>query len=154
MLRQSELKQISFISYETEDHTLSLSYFTSLLSVPVFTEALRKYPIDSLLDHMFCSHYELIATKGNGTVTVPARTAVCIPVFVLHHDKTYYPEPENFDPDRFTEGNINSRPNYIHIPFGEGPRTCLVKDRYLVDPRKNFRLQPMRIEVICSYMYT
>ena len=87
----------------------------------MFTEALRKYPIDPLLDHMFCNHYELIATYGNGTVTVPAGTAVCIPVFDLHHDKSYNPEPEKFDPDRFTEENKHSRPNYIHILFGEGP---------------------------------
>ena len=130
MLRQFKLKQRPNISHETKDQTLFPSYFTSLLSVPVFTETLRKYQIlvFPLLDRLSCSDYELPAPKGKGTVTLPAGTGVFIPIFVLHHDKTYYPEPEKFDPDRFTEENINSRPKYTYIPFGEGPRICVGKD--------------------------
>ena len=128
VLRQFELKQRQIISHETKDKTLFPSYFTSLLSVPVFIETLRKYPIFPLVDRLSCSDYELPAPKGKGTVTLPAGTGVCIPVFVLHHDKTYYPQPEKFDPDRFTEENINSRPKYTYIPFGEGPRNCIGKD--------------------------
>jgi cytochrome P450 family 6 len=89
------------------------------------SETLRKYPIVPFLDRISCSKYELPATTGNGTITLPAGTGVYIPVFSLHHDPTYFPEPEKFDPDRFTEENKHSRPNYTYIPFGEGPRMCL-----------------------------
>ena len=128
MLRQFELKQKPIISPETKDETFYPTYFTTLLSFLVFTETLRKYPIFPLVDRLSCSDYELPAPKGKGTVTLPAGTGVFIPIFVLHHDKTYYPEPEKFDPDRFTEENINSRPKYTYIPFGEGPRICVGKD--------------------------
>ena len=128
MLRQFEMKQRPIISYETKDQTLFPSYFTTLLSVFVFTETLRKYPIFPLVDRLSCSDYELPAPKGKGTVKLPAGTGVFIPIFVLHHDKTYYPEPEKFDPDRFIEENINSRPKYTYIPFGDGPRICIGKD--------------------------
>jgi len=116
----------------------------------VFTETLRKYPIVSCLDRISCSNYELPAATGNETITLPAGTGVYIPVFALHHDPKYFPEPEKFDPDRFTEESKHSRPNYTYIPFGEGPRMCLGKDRHLLASCMSFRFQPMRIEVICS----
>jgi hypothetical protein len=98
----------------------------------VFTETLRKYPVAPFLDRISCSDYQLPAANGNGTVTLPAGTSVYIPVLALHHDPTYYPEPEKFDPDRFTEENKLSRPNYTYIPCGEGQRICIGKDRHLI----------------------
>jgi len=111
----------------------------------MFTETLRKYPVVPILDRMCCSDYELPAATGNGTITLPAGTGVYIPVLALHHDPTYFPEPETFDPDRFTEENKHSRPNYTYIPFGEGPRMCLGKDRHLLAPCMSFRFRSLRI---------
>ena len=116
----------------------------------MFTEALRKYPILSFLDRISCSDYELAAPTGTGTITLPAGTGIYIPVFALHHKPRYFPEPEKFDPDRFTEENKHSRPNYTYIPFGESPRMCIGKDRHLLAPLENFRFQSLRIKIICS----
>jgi hypothetical protein len=69
---------------------------------------------------------------------LPAGTGVYIPVLGLHFDAKYFPEPHKFYPDRFTEKNKHSRPNYTYIPFGEGPRMCIGKDIYLIDPHNNF----------------
>lgn len=43
----------------------------------------------------------------------------------IHHDEQYYPNPNKFDPDRFTEENRRKIPDYAYIPFGEGPRLCV-----------------------------
>jgi cytochrome P450 family 6 len=107
----------------------------------VFTEILRKYPIVAFLDRMCCSDYKLPSPAGNGTVTLPAGTNVYIPVLGLHHDPQYFPEPEKFDPDRFTEENKHIRPNYTYIPFGEGPRMCIGKNRHLLGKCMSFRFQ-------------
>ena len=95
----------------------------------MFTETLRKYPVVTILDRVSCRDYELTAATGNVTITLPAGIGVYIPVLALHHDPTYFPEPEKFDPDRFTEENKHSPPNYTYIPFGVGPRMFLGKDR-------------------------
>jgi cytochrome P450 family 6 len=80
---------------------------------------------------MCCSDYKLPSPSGNGTVILPAGMPICIPVLGLQHDSKYFPEPEKFDPERFTDENKKSRPNYIHIPFGEGPRMCIGNHDYI-----------------------
>ena len=131
-VEQPELHQRSIISQVTNKQLLFHLYFTFLISVPVFTETLRKYPIVPFLERKCRCDYELPAPTGTGTITLPAGTGVYIPVLGIHFDATYFPEPEKFDPDRFTEENKHSRPNYTYIPFGEGPRMCLGKDRHLI----------------------
>jgi cytochrome P450 len=101
------------------------------------TETLRKYPIVPYLDRMCISDHELPVSSDGTKVTIPGQTGVYIPVYAIHHDPQYYPEPETFDPERFTEENINNRPQFTYLPFGEGPRVCLgefhqSKQRYVL----------------------
>ena len=114
----------------------------------MFTETLRKHPVISFLDRMCVHDYELPAPNRNGTIILPAGTGVYISVSGLQFDATYFPEPEKFDPDCFTEENKHSRPNNVYIPFGEGPRMCIVKDRQLIFPHKNFRFRLLRILIV------
>ena len=111
----------------------------------MFTETLRKYPINPFLERKCWSDYELPANNGNGTITLPAGTGVYIPVFGLHFEATYFPEPQKFDPNRFKEENKQSRAKYTYFPFGEGPRMCIGKERHLIAPCKNFNFGLLKI---------
>jgi cytochrome P450 family 6 len=59
---------------------------------------------------------DIILEKGLPTV---------ISVLGLHHDPKYYPDPERFDPERFSEEEKAKRHPYVYLPFGEGPRICI-----------------------------
>lgn len=39
-------------------------------------------------------------------------------------DPRNYPDPEIFEPNRFTEDERRNRQKAIYLPFGEGPRMC------------------------------
>ena len=52
-------------------------------------------------------------------------TPVLISTLGLHTDPDFYPEPEKFDPERFSEENKKDRHQFVHLPFGDGPRNCI-----------------------------
>lgn len=82
---------------------------------------MRKYPALGNLMRVTTKDYKV----PNSTYTLKKGTKVWIPVHAIHHDETYYPHPEKFDPDRFTPEEINKRDNVTFLPFGDGPRSCI-----------------------------
>ncbi|KRT85019.1 cytochrome P450, partial [Oryctes borbonicus] len=87
----------------------------------VIDETLRKYPPVPHLSRKCTNDYQM---PGTNTVLEKNRR-VYISVLGLHRDPEYYPDPENFDPERFSEENKLKRHPFTFIPFGEGPRNCI-----------------------------
>lgn len=52
---------------------------------------------------------------------------VLIPVIGIHRDPKYYPNPDKFDPERFSDENKDKILPYSYMPFGVGPRNCIGK---------------------------
>jgi len=48
-----------------------------------------------------------------------------IPAYSVHHDPSFYPDPEKFDPERFSAAAKQSRNPYTYMPFGHGPHNCI-----------------------------
>ncbi|KAF5889817.1 cytochrome P450 3A30-like [Clarias magur] len=48
-----------------------------------------------------------------------------VPTYALHRDPEFWPDPETFNPDRFTQENKESIDQYAYMPFGLGPRNCI-----------------------------
>lgn len=46
-------------------------------------------------------------------------TQVIIPNHALQLDPQHFPDPEKFDPERFSKGNIEARHQFVFLPFGE-----------------------------------
>ncbi|XP_063366285.1 cytochrome P450 6B5-like [Cydia amplana] len=97
----------------------------------VFNETLRMYPIVEHLRRKAQTDYECPGTN----IKVSKGQLVLISVWGIHHNELYYPEPEKFNPDNFSPGNIASRHPCAYLPFGVGPRHCIATRFALVQSR-------------------
>lgn len=61
----------------------------------------------------------------NSNLTIKEGTLTVIPIYAIHTDPEIYPEPEKFDPERFSEENKRDRHPMAYLPFGDGPRNCI-----------------------------
>jgi len=60
-----------------------------------------------------------------GGYTIPAKANLIVPIYVIHHDPRWWPEPERFAPERFTPERSAARHKFAYLPFGAGPRLCI-----------------------------
>lgn len=87
----------------------------------VTSEGLRKYPLLHFLDREAEEDYEFPDTK----VVIEKGTPIVIPMSGIHMDPKYFPNPEDFDPERFSPENKRKILPFTYFPFGEGPRNCI-----------------------------
>ncbi|GIY71242.1 hypothetical protein CDAR_110211 [Caerostris darwini] len=107
-----EIEGVEDSSYSTIQ---SLQYLDQ-----VFSESLRYYPPVTGFVFRKCSEDHRV-----GLITVPKGAGVLAPVWDIHHDPQYWPDPWKFDPDRFSLENRTSINSMAYMPFGIGRRNCV-----------------------------
>lgn len=85
----------------------------------VFCEAMRLFPPAWMLSRRCPLPLEF---EG---YSFPANTTYFLPQYAMHRHPRYWPNPEQFLPERFTKEEIAARPKYTYFPFGGGPRVCI-----------------------------
>lgn len=86
-------------------------------------ETLRKYPALPVINRSVTKTYKV----PNSDIVLEKDTLLFVPVYALHHDPDYFPDPEKFDPDRFSEEGKQNMTHFTYMPFGDGPRNCIGK---------------------------
>ncbi|CAO1392675.1 unnamed protein product [Diamesa serratosioi] len=84
-------------------------------------ESLRKYPPVSNLTRLCQKDYQVEGTDWK----IRKGQLVMIPAHAIQNDPEIYPNPDNFDPDRFTTEEASKRSAYSFLSFGLGPRVCI-----------------------------
>ena len=54
-----------------------------------------------------------------------SQSNVLLNIYGLHHHPNYWEQPEKFYPQHFSREKEKSRPAFVYVPFGGGPRLCL-----------------------------
>lgn len=89
-------------------------------------ETLRKWPAVTLTDRCCLHDFEVDIGKEKPLI-IKKDSVLWIPMYALHHDPQYYPEPEKFDPSRFSDENKGNIVPGTFLGFGIGPRSCIGK---------------------------
>jgi len=58
-------------------------------------------------------------------ISIPAGSKLYLCPYVMHRNSHYWSNPEEFNPERFTESAKKERPQFSYFPFGGGIRFCI-----------------------------
>lgn len=99
---------------------LDVSYYNEMKYLNcVIKETLRLYPSVPLIGRLLGEQ-----TMING-IKLPVGAHVHILISALHRDPNHFPNPERFDPERFTLENSQNRHAFAYIPFSASQRNCI-----------------------------
>ncbi|KAK5639986.1 hypothetical protein RI129_010797 [Pyrocoelia pectoralis] len=84
-------------------------------------ESMRVYPPVPTNTRLCTKSYKI----PNSNVVINKGTYVFLPIYAIHKDPEHFPNPEKFDPDRFSKRGNKSRESAAFFPFGDGPRKCI-----------------------------
>ncbi len=87
----------------------------------IWDESLRLYPPAWTL-HTRLAHAQDRLPSG---AVLPPGAWVFISPWSLHRNPRWFPDPNQFDPERFSDEAQRTRPAFTYIPFGAGGRRCL-----------------------------
>lgn len=71
---------------------------------------------------------EVIQTCEINGYTIPKGWSVLYQISRTHQDSTRYPNPKQFDPERFDVNQTGKSQLFSYVPFGGGMRECLGKE--------------------------
>lgn len=95
----------------------------------VIKESLRLFPSvpifgRTLLEDCYIGGFKI--PKGVNAMIIP---------YALHRDPRYFPDPEEFRPERFMPENSDKKNAYAYIPFSGGPRNCIGQKFALIEEK-------------------
>ncbi|MFX4293928.1 cytochrome P450 [Streptomyces bohaiensis] len=110
-------------------------------SLQVFKEAMRLYPPAAVM----------LRTAVRDTVIGGCRiargTMIFLAIHTLHRSPDLYPEPERFDPDRFTKEREHALPRQAYLPFGTGKHVCVGSHLALMEGQLLTATMTQRLDV-------
>ena len=98
----------------TAEHFPQLKYVEQVLA-----ESMRLYPPAWIIGRRALTEYRIDDYR------VPAESILLMSPYIVHRRAEFFPDPERFDPDRWTPEAREARPQFSYFPFGGGPRRCI-----------------------------
>lgn len=106
----------------------------------VLMEVLRIHSPAVLIDRL-CSKRIRLNDGIKLNVYIEKGDHIWIPTYCFHHNPKYFPQPNEFDPERFNDENRKKINPAHYVPFGIGPRACI-----------GYRFALMEVKLIIFYM--
>ncbi|XP_015838531.2 cytochrome P450 9e2-like [Tribolium castaneum] len=128
---QAEIDSVGGVTYES---LLSMKFLDQVVS-----ESLRLWPPGFQIERMCTKSYKIEPKNHNEKgIVLEEGVSLIIPVIALHRDPDLFPEPDRFDPERFSEANRSTIVPGSYLPFGVGPRNCIASRFALLEIKTLF----------------
>ncbi len=111
---QAEVDTVLGDDAPTPAHLSGLCYLEQVVK-----ETLRLYPPIHLGTRSAAADLEFQGYR------IPAGSRVLYSIYLSHRHPNHWPNPDQFDPDRFAPEKEKAMPPFLYVPFGGGPRICL-----------------------------
>jgi cytochrome P450 len=85
----------------------------------VLAESMRLYPPAWAIGRMSKAPFQMDG------VEIGAKSICILSPYIIQRDARWFPDPERFDPERWTAEARESRPKFSYFPFGGGARVCI-----------------------------
>lgn len=89
----------------------------------VICEGLRLWPVAVQSDRKCVKDY--VYADGDRQFTIEKGSNVIFNLIMIHRNPKFFPEPDRFDPERFSDQNKQNIIPGTYIPFSIGPRGCI-----------------------------
>ncbi|XP_011295350.1 cytochrome P450 6g1 [Musca domestica] len=127
---QEKLRKEILGAFKDTSGELSYESFNSMEYLEmIVNETLRMYPPVPILERKHGKAEEGISQPYSlmpyCDYALPEGMPIYIPIFGLHYDEKYWPNPWQFRPERFSSDNKNSINPMTYLPFGNGPHNCV-----------------------------
>jgi cytochrome P450 len=86
----------------------------------ILQESMRLYPPVHTLAWREAQRDDVVCNRR-----VPKGSIISIIPWVLHRHRSFWENPDRFDPERFTAEASAGRDRLVYLPFGFGPRICI-----------------------------
>ncbi len=96
------------------EHVGHLRYLDQIIK-----ETLRLYPPIHVGNRFSATSQQV------GGYQIPKNTRVMYSIYLSHRDEAYWPDPQNFTPERFDRSEQHRLTALSYVPFGGGPRNCI-----------------------------
>ena len=109
-----ELRAVLGDRLPTVDDLPKLTY-----AAHVVAESMRIYP------PVFAMGRQAVRPTEVAGYAIAPGVIVATPIWVVHRDPRWFPEPEEFRPERWEGDLARQLPRFAYFPFGGGPRQCI-----------------------------
>lgn len=124
-IQQRLYEEIATVAKTMKDKTITYEAMQQMKYLDmVVSEMLRRWSIGAAQDRYVNKPYVLQNSDGTN-VQMNIGDGLWIPNYAIHLDPVYFPDPEKFDPERFSDENKANIVPGTYMPFGTGPRNCI-----------------------------